>query len=99
MIGGNCDHEGQARFGRPVARIPARKCPEAVQKIVDLYRQDKQGSESFRTFLARIEVPRVKDAVQPLTTLESHDKAPELYRDHGQEGDFKVHVGTGECAV
>lgn len=33
-----------------------------------------------------------------LTQLPPYEQAPELYTDWGEEGEFKVQVGRGECA-
>lgn len=43
-------------------------------------------------------VQAVQEALSDLTQLPSYEEAPELYSDWGEEGEFKVEVGRGECA-
>ncbi len=40
----------------------------------------------------------IKQALSDLAELPPYAEAPELYRDWGEEGDFVVQVGRGECA-
>jgi sulfite reductase beta subunit-like hemoprotein len=98
LIGGST-REGEARFGQAVAAIPARRVPEAVKKLVALYKAEKQGAETFGDFLLRVGRARVKDEVLPFTQLPSYEKEPSLYRDWGDDTDFKAEIGAGECAA
>jgi len=43
-------------------------------------------------------VQAVQQALSDLTRLPPYEEAPEFYSDWGQEGEFKVEVGQGECA-
>ena len=43
-------------------------------------------------------VQAVQQALSDLTQLPPYEEAPELYSDWGEEGEFKVQVGRGECA-
>ena len=99
MVGGNCDFEGKAMFGRMVTRIPARRGPEAVKMLIDFYRNEKTDGETFRQYLQRVDAKDLKKRFEPLTQAEDYEKNPVLYRDHGQNHDYKVTVGQGECAV
>jgi len=38
------------------------------------------------------------EALADLTLLPPYEEAPELYNDWGEEEEFKVEVGRGECA-
>jgi len=40
----------------------------------------------------------VQELLGDLTQLPSFEETPELYTDWGEEGEFKVQVGRGECA-
>ena len=53
MAGGGADAEGAA-FGRIVAKVPARRCPEAVDRLVALYEAERQPGRRTR----RVHAPR-----------------------------------------
>lgn len=40
----------------------------------------------------------VQQALSDLARLPPYEEAPALYSDWGEEGEFKVQVGRGECA-
>lgn len=40
----------------------------------------------------------MRKVLDGLTQLPPYEQAPELYTDWGEEGEFKVQVGRGECA-
>lgn len=43
-------------------------------------------------------VEAVQKALSDLAQLPPYEEAPEFYSDWGEEGEFKVEVGQGECA-
>ena len=53
LMGGRVS-DGTVRFAEPVMRIPARKVPEAVLKIIGLYREQRQGGETFLSWVERL---------------------------------------------
>ncbi len=40
----------------------------------------------------------MREVLGDLAQLPPYEQAPELYTDWGEEGEFKVKVGRGECA-
>ncbi len=99
MLIGGSTREGEARFGQVVAPIPARRVPEALKKLVALYKKEKQGNETFEAYLNRVGKARVKEEVQEFTQLPPYEQNPTLYFDWGDTTDFKAEVGVGECAA
>jgi len=55
MLGGEVD-DGEVTFGRPVMRIPARRVPEAIFRLVTLYRAERAEGESFASWIRRKEM-------------------------------------------
>ena len=53
LLGGRT-REGEARFGQVVGRLPARRVPEAVERILKRYLEERQHGESFQAYLARV---------------------------------------------
>src|SRR5215472_5571657 len=52
MVGGGADGEGVS-FGRVAAKIPARRAPEAIDRLVDLYAAERQNGERLSDFFIR----------------------------------------------
>jgi sulfite reductase (NADPH) hemoprotein beta-component len=69
LLGGGTDEAG-ARFGRLAAKVPARRLPAAVERLLDLYAAERAPGETATAFLARIPVERAKAALAELETLD-----------------------------
>jgi sulfite reductase (NADPH) hemoprotein beta-component len=96
MVGGGA--HGSAHFGRLAAKIPARRMPEAVERLIALWRAEGQG-QSAPTFFRTVAMARVKAALADLEALTVEGAAPEDYVDLGEQGEFKVETMAGECAT
>lgn len=98
LLGGRT-REGEARFGQVVARIPAKRTPEAVERILQRYLKERQSGESFPVFLDRVGAASFRPLLEDLQSIPSYEEAPEFYQDLGADGqDFRVQLGRGECA-
>jgi sulfite reductase beta subunit-like hemoprotein len=97
-LGGGIDENG-AVFGRQVVKVPARRIPEAVAKLVELYNQQKGDGESALAFFRRVEERAVKEHLAALTEFDPGTARPEEWLDHGDEKPFVVAIGQGECAA
>ncbi|MDE2059004.1 MAG: nitrite/sulfite reductase [candidate division NC10 bacterium] len=89
---------GQASYAKPVARIPAKNVPGAVEAVLHLYQKERQDGESFNNFLDRYGLESVKTVLAPFTDLPPVSEAPDHYLDYNAEEAFSVHIGPGECA-
>jgi len=101
LLLGGLTEEGKAQFGQPVLKLPARRIPDAVVQILELYRKDRQSAqESFQAFVARVGINYWKQALAPFEALPPYEESPEAYRDWGAESEFSlVGMGPGECAA
>ncbi|BBL81928.1 nitrite/sulfite reductase [Thermus thermophilus] len=98
LLGGRT-REGEARFGQVVGRLPARRVPEAVERILQRYLEERQNGESFQAYLDRVGAASFKPLLQELQEVPPYEEAPEFYQDLGAEGEaFSVQLGRGECA-
>ncbi len=98
LLGGRT-REGEARFGQVVGRLPARRVPEAVERILQRYLEERQNGESFQAYLDRVGAASFKPLLQDLQEVPPYEEAPEFYQDLGAEGEaFSVQLGRGECA-
>jgi sulfite reductase beta subunit-like hemoprotein len=98
MIGGRTQ-EGKAEFGKPVARIPARRAPDALARLLDLYRDERVESEPFREFMARVGASHIRQVLAPIGEIGPGEPDPMLFRDLGADTQvFTGEIGLGECA-
>ncbi|MCX6594068.1 MAG: nitrite/sulfite reductase [Acidobacteria bacterium] len=97
LLGGGLDPDGTMRFGLAIQSIPARSAPVAMTRVLDHYRTNRQDGESFRNYVLRHKVETFRtmtaDLAKPI------EIAPEMYRDWGDEEEFSLQLGRGECAV
>lgn len=100
MVGGYTAKDGGIAFGKRIAQIPARKCPDAAKALLDAFKKEKGASETFLQWAERAGVPRLKEAVAAYTAVPAFDQDPKMYEDLGDEGHgFKLEMGKGECAA
>jgi sulfite reductase (NADPH) hemoprotein beta-component len=98
MVGGGID-TGGARFGRLAAKVPARRVPEVVERLVALYVSERDAGEEAAVFFRRIDVAQVKAALADLEAITAADAVPEDFVDLGEDTQFKVEAQEGECSA
>jgi len=99
MTGGEVTRE-QTFFAKTVARIPARRIPEATERLVELYAKERLPDESAPAFFRRIGAARQKELLADLEQLVPAQARPEDFVDPGQDGEtFVVETKSGECAT
>jgi sulfite reductase beta subunit-like hemoprotein len=97
LLGGGYDRDGVMRFGLAVQSIPARMAPVAVQRILDHYIAHRADGESFREYVMRHKIEFFRGATGDLA--KPIEIAPEVYQDWGDDTDFSLKLGRGECAA
>jgi sulfite reductase (NADPH) hemoprotein beta-component len=97
-VGGGFDAEG-AKFGRLAAKIPARRVPVALERLLELYAREKSGDEKPEVFFQRVEVAKVQALVKDLTEMEPAAATSEDFVDLGETQAFEVVLQEGECAA
>jgi sulfite reductase (NADPH) hemoprotein beta-component len=98
MVGGSVNDDG-ASFARLAAKIPARRLPEAVDRLIALYARDRQAGESATEFFARVPLEAVKIELSDLERLSAETAAPDDYVDLGEADEFRPEVMDGECSA
>jgi sulfite reductase (ferredoxin) len=88
------------RLAMPIKKIPTRNAPKVVKKLLDLYRDEKQGEEHFDVVMQRLGADRIKVELDEFTSIPSFEEDPSFYEDWGHEEEkFEVQQGVkGECA-
>jgi sulfite reductase beta subunit-like hemoprotein len=98
MVGGG-GHDRGASFGRLAAKIPARRMPQTVERLIDLYARERTEGESAMAFFGRVELDLVKGALADLERLRPGDAVPADFIDLGEDAEFVPEVMEGECAT
>lgn len=101
LLGGE-QREGEVRFAQPVLRLPARRVPEAVRRLLERYRAERQPEQSFAAWLGELQGERleaVRTWFADLAELPPQAEAPDLYTDWGAATPFRVDVGRSECGA
>ena len=92
LLGGNFE-----QFGIAIQSLPARLAPVAVERVLEHFQSDRQDGETFRAYVLRnkVEVFRklTADLVKPA------DLSSDMYKDWGDELDYSLQLGRGECAA
>ena len=97
-LGGGIDGSG-ATFGRHVVKVPARRAPDALIRLLVLYERERNAGEPPHLFFRRCDEAAVKTAVADLIDIDETSARPEDYIDLGADQPFVVAIGEGECAT
>ncbi len=97
-LGGSVHGTTGATFGRQVIKIPAKRIPTAVERLLLLFARERNTDESPRAFYHRVAEDRVTALLEDLSMIDL-DAPDAEFMDIGQEQNFKVAIGTGECAA
>ncbi len=97
MVGGGCDGDA-ATFGKVVAKIPARRCTTALERLLKLCAAERQPNESSREFFRRVDPTKIKILLSDLERMTAADANPEDYIDLAETKEFVPETMEGECA-
>ena len=98
MVGGNVAESG-ASFGRLAAKVPARRIPDVVERLIEMYDREKHADEPAADFFIRVDLARVKGLLLPLEQISTADAVPEDFVDLAEAGEFAPVVLDGECSA
>jgi len=97
MVGGSTSPEA-ASFARTAAKVPARRIPEVVERLINYYDTQKKPGESAPAFFQRIDVPHVKALLNDLEQITPETATTDDFIDLAETGEFTPEVMEGECA-
>jgi sulfite reductase (NADPH) hemoprotein beta-component len=98
MLGGGAGPDG-ASFGRLTAKIPARRVPQAIQRLVSLYEQQRTAHETATAFFARVDQAQARAVLADLEPLTLDDAKADDFIDPGDDRVFVPEVQDGECSA
>jgi sulfite reductase (NADPH) hemoprotein beta-component len=98
MLGGRAGEDG-AEFARLSAKVPARRIPQVVERLLLLYKDERADGEGAREFFRRLPVARVKELLADLEAFAEQDAQPADFVDLGEQTEFRPEVMDGECSA
>jgi sulfite reductase (NADPH) hemoprotein beta-component len=98
LVGGGTEHGG-ASFGRLASKIPARRIPEVVERLIAMYAKERNAGESAPDFFRRVDVDRVRLTLADLERLTQEKAVPTDYVDLAEAAEFAPEVMDGECSA
>jgi sulfite reductase beta subunit-like hemoprotein len=98
-VGGN--GPGVTRYGQRLkVRLPAKRVPEAVERWLRMYEDDRSEGESFNEFVDRVGTEAFQESVKDLSMpIEFNLDNMNFFVDWSRSEPYKVERGEGECAV
>jgi sulfite reductase (ferredoxin) len=99
ILGGEWENNAGS-FGLPVAAIPSKRVPEALQRITDHYLRHRQPDERFTAFIQRVGKGQIKELLDDLAeNIPANTEDPDLYSDWSDPRQYSTgDIGKGECA-
>jgi sulfite reductase (NADPH) hemoprotein beta-component len=98
MVGGGASGS-EATFARLVAKIPARRIPDVVERLIGLYTRERLTDESASDFFVRLDAAHARQALADLEVLTQADSLPSDFVDLGEVSEFNPLVMDGECSA
>ncbi len=98
MLGGNA--EGEGKLSKLTMKIPARYIPDAVERLVGAYVDERGDGEKFSPWAERVGTPHVQELLAEYKIVPQFNQDPMAFVDWGQTKLFTLDdMGEGECAV
>jgi sulfite reductase beta subunit-like hemoprotein len=99
LVGGGCSDEGTAHFGKVVSKVPVNRLSDALDRLLNLYRDHRQGEEELGAFFRRVPPAMATDALKDLAQLLPNEVTEGDLIDLGENQAFNPEVMDGECSA
>jgi sulfite reductase (ferredoxin) len=107
LFGGSAGEQGE--LGKAAMRVPAKRVIDTILKVIELYKQQRSGSETLHQWIVNITKDRgtadiknlegLKAALAQVIQLPMPEQDPDAYRDYGSDSRFSAKTARGECAA
>jgi sulfite reductase (ferredoxin) len=98
LVGGQWDHNAGA-YGLAVIAIPSKRIPDVVDRMTESFLRERQKGESFQGWIKRIGKAKVRERLEDLAAIPSHDENPSFFSDWRDPREYSTgDMGIGECA-
>ena len=100
FLGGSYDN-GDARIGQRVkAKVPSKRMPEAIRRVLSYYQGQRNEGEEFKNFVARVGAGSFEPIMAELSAVpELNRESLDYYIDWDKTVKYILERGEGECAV
>ncbi len=100
FLGGSFDN-GDTRIGQRVkTKIPAKRVPEALSKIISHYKIDRNDDELFKDYVVRVGPENIEPILEEFKEIpELNKESLDYYMDWTKTAKYQLERGEGECAV
>ena len=100
FLGGSYEN-ADVRFGiRPRGKIPAKRATEAIFKVLNFYKTNRQESEPFKQFVARLGKEPFEELIADFGDVPKIGRETiDLYMDYEKTVLYKMERGEGECST
>ena len=99
VILGGMWEENAGSYGLAVGAVPAKAIPDTLDAIVNRYVDEREDSENFQKWVARLGRKEVKAMIQPFTHIPEYEENPFFFSDWGDSREYSINdIGVGECA-
>jgi sulfite reductase (ferredoxin) len=98
VVGGQWT-ENAGAYGLAIGAVPAKRVPEAVDRLTKAYVADSQQGETYRAYVQRVGKKAVRALIEDLTQVPTYETDPSFYSDWGDPREYTIgDMGVGECA-
>lgn len=98
VVGGQWENNAGS-YGLPIAPVPSKNVPEAVNRLTRYFVQTREDGETFVEFVKRVGKKEIRGVVQELLQVPSFEDDPTFYADWGDPRSYSIgDMGVGECA-
>ena len=100
FLGGSYD-EGDARIGlRVKTRVPTKRMPEALKRMLTFYQEQRNDGELFKDFAARVGAEAFEPILAEFKEVgDLNRETIDSYMDWDKTVIYKLERGEGECAL
>jgi len=99
LVGGGCADDGTAHFGKVVSKVPVHRLTDALDRLLGLYRDHRQGNEELGAFFRRVPPSMATDALKDLAVLLPNEATDQDFIDLAETRAFTPEVMDGECSA
>jgi len=99
LVGGGCADDGVAHFGKVVSKVPVHRLNDAMDKLLALYREHRQGDEELGAFFRRVPPSMATEALKDLSVMLPTEATDQDFIDLAETQAFTPEVMDGECSA
>jgi sulfite reductase (NADPH) hemoprotein beta-component len=99
LVGGGCADDGVAHFGKVVSKVPVNRLADALDRLLGLYRDKREGEEELGAFFRRVPHAMATEVLKDLAQLLPNEITEADLIDLGENQTFNPEVMDGECSA